>query len=434
MKKEQMQKALAMAANRGRAEDDTMAHVATGEMVIPNGVLPPELEQAIADYMAQAGLNPAQYVVGSGENSINPETGQPEYFLKRLVPKPLRKAASVAVPIAASILAPGIGTAASSALGLGLGKVGAATLGGALAGGAGSALTGGNPLQGAALGGAGGALGAGVLGSAGAPLPGGVGPTPQSGILGGLSSLGSTGSTLASGIQNFAQAPFSTLGNALTGAVTGSPISTLGMAANVYSGIQGTQAYKDAMRQQMAALERGQQMTEPFRNTGVAANQQLATLLGIGQNTGDPNYGEFAREFSLSDFESDPGYQFRLQEGQRAIDRARAARGGFFSGDALREAQQFGQGLAAQTFDDSYRRWLQQRQQQTSNLQNLAGTGANMTGLGATLAGGVGDVQAAGGIARQNVINQTIANVLGQNVGGALSPEEQRRRALLGIV
>ena len=71
-------------ATLGRNEDDTLAHVATGEMVVRPEVLGPELTNQIKNTMKGFGLDPARYTVGSGANSLNPVTGQPEFFLSGL--------------------------------------------------------------------------------------------------------------------------------------------------------------------------------------------------------------------------------------------------------------------------------------------------------------------------------------------------------------
>lgn len=71
-------------ATLGRNEDDTLAHVATGEMVVRPEVLGESLTSQIKNKMKGFGLDPARYTVGSGANSINPATGQPEFFLGAL--------------------------------------------------------------------------------------------------------------------------------------------------------------------------------------------------------------------------------------------------------------------------------------------------------------------------------------------------------------
>ena len=73
-------------AEFGREEDDRIAHVATGETVIPMAVFEedPALKEALFARMRDMGIEPERYVVGNELNSINPVTGQPEFFLKKL--------------------------------------------------------------------------------------------------------------------------------------------------------------------------------------------------------------------------------------------------------------------------------------------------------------------------------------------------------------
>jgi len=60
--------------------------------------------------------------------------------------------------------------------------------------------------------------------------------------------------------------------------------------------------------------------------------------------------------------QQDPGYQFRLQQGMKALQQQGAAGGQMFSGGQLKAAQQYGQGLASQEYDAAYNRALGQNQ------------------------------------------------------------------------
>lgn len=106
-----------------------------------------------------------------GSGTINPNTGLREYKSKFF------KVLGSILPIALSVIAPGVGTAIGSALGAS--GTGAAILGGAVLGGASSAIGGGNILQGAALGGLGGGLGSTVGGAANKALGLGLGTAAQ---------------------------------------------------------------------------------------------------------------------------------------------------------------------------------------------------------------------------------------------------------------
>ena len=65
-------------AKLGRDEDNYLAHVAAGEMVVPP-VITPETRQRLEQEMMSVGLDPNEYTVGSGM-SINPITGNPEFL------------------------------------------------------------------------------------------------------------------------------------------------------------------------------------------------------------------------------------------------------------------------------------------------------------------------------------------------------------------
>jgi hypothetical protein len=118
-------------AEYGRHEDEYMVHAAEGETVIPMAVLEanPRLRKNLFAQMEAMGLDPERYVVGSELNSINPVTGQPEFFLKKLfkgvkklvkkVVKVVKKALPYVLPIALSFtpLGPVFGAALGSGIG-----------------------------------------------------------------------------------------------------------------------------------------------------------------------------------------------------------------------------------------------------------------------------------------------------------------------------
>ena len=117
----------------GRNGDEFMAHVAAGEMVVPP-VITPETRARLFQEMQQAGLDPDRYTVGEGM-SINPITGLPEFFFKKVF-KGVKKIAKKALPVVAGLAIPGIGNVIGgglSSLGSALGipsKIGSSFLGG----------------------------------------------------------------------------------------------------------------------------------------------------------------------------------------------------------------------------------------------------------------------------------------------------------------
>lgn len=120
-------------ASYGRFGDDRVVHVETGELIVPRKLIDqsPALKESIFQHLREAGIeDPERYVVGSAENSFNPETGLMEFgFFSKIfkgikkavkkIGKVLKKAAPVILgvmltpivgPIYAGALAGGIGT------------------------------------------------------------------------------------------------------------------------------------------------------------------------------------------------------------------------------------------------------------------------------------------------------------------------------------
>ena len=124
-------------AKYGRNEDNMLAHVAEGELVIPAQFLEDEvIKQRIYDILTEAGVDdPESYVVGADANDLNPTTGLPEFFLKKLfkgivkgikkvvkaVIKVVKKVAPIILPIALAFTP--LGPIYGAALGSGIGTL-----------------------------------------------------------------------------------------------------------------------------------------------------------------------------------------------------------------------------------------------------------------------------------------------------------------------
>jgi hypothetical protein len=178
----------------------------------------------------------------------------------------------------------------------------------------------------------------------------------------------------------------------------------------------------------------------------MAAQNRLMTLLGLQLPEGaeyvpglevDPRsreFGKYARDFSMKDFEADPGYGFRMSEGMKALERSAAARGGLLSGATLKGITRFGQDTASAEYLNAFNRYQTNRANQLNPLQSLMGAGqtsanllsnaAGQTGqglAGSAMAGG--QATASGYMNMANALNQglsTGANLYmqGQYLGG----------------
>jgi len=115
---QQLKGAADLLAEFGRNGDTYVVHAAEGETVLPLEVLEsnPKLKTMIYQQMEELGLQPERYVVGNEMNSLNPVTGQPEFFFKKLFKKIkkvgkkviniAKKVAPIVLPLIAPVLLP----------------------------------------------------------------------------------------------------------------------------------------------------------------------------------------------------------------------------------------------------------------------------------------------------------------------------------------
>jgi hypothetical protein len=138
----------------------------------------------------------------------------------------------------------------------------------------------------------------------------------------------------------------------------------------------------------------------------------------------DPNFGSLMRDFGSSDFQQDPGYQFRLAEGAKALQRSAAAKGGLFSGGTLKDLTNYNQNFASNEFQNSYNRFQTNRATKYNNLASLAGLGQvsvnNIGANGSTLEGNLNQNTMQGSINEANARASGYA-ALGKGIGGAIN-------------
>lgn len=104
--------------------------------------------------------------------------------------------------------------------------------------------------------------------------------------------------------------------------------------------------------------------------------------------------GYFTEEFSNDAFYRDPSYQFRLDEGMRALRAQQAASGNRFSGQSLKDITNYAQGAASQEYGSAYERFMRNRQAVYDRISNLAGlspnTASSVASAGSTAASNIG--------------------------------------------
>jgi len=119
---------------------------------------------------------------------------------------------------------------------------------------------------------------------------------------------------------------------------------------------------------------------------------------------GSPGFGDLTKPFTLADFQQSPGYQFNLQQGQMAIDKASNARGNLYAPQTLQDISKYSQGLASNEFNNAYNQYTGQQQQQFNMLNSLSSGGQNAAagigGFGSNAVSAAGQYQTSGAAAQ----------------------------------
>lgn len=137
------------------------------------------------------------------------------------------------------------------------------------------------------------------------------------------------------------------------------------------------------------------------------------------QNPNSGGSGDLLKEFTNEDFVKDPGYTFRMMEGEKGINRNLLARGGFDSGAALKELNRYTQDYASNEFGNAYNRDAANKSRTFGFLSGTAGQG--LAAAGAQVG------------ANTNAANQNtqIKTQLGNTLGGLSINDADNRSNLL---
>jgi len=233
--------------------------------------------------------------------------------------------------------------------------------------------------------------------------------------------------------------------------------SETGAASSREAALIQAAAAEQALRLQKQLADEQVLRNAPTVQAGDIARNRMLDLIGLSGRTGAAGYGSanqpysmagfdpnslmqpfsmpgfdpnsLMRNFGAADFQTDPGYSFRLSEGLKAIDRQAAARGGLISGAGLKAAGRFGGDLASQEYGNAFNRFQTNRASQaglftdaynrdrTSRMDEY-GRLSDFTTRGANAAANTGTSQAAYGSNAANLISQG-AQAMGQGVLGA---------------
>lgn len=113
----------------------------------------------------------------------------------------------------------------------------------------------------------------------------------------------------------------------------------------------------------------GQTSSTDYDGLNAAVDARLAE-----QGTPD-NFGTLLESFDLDKFQADPGYQFRMDEGQKAIERAAAARGQLYDPSTVKALTDYSSNMADQTYGDAYNRYNNDQNSIFNRLAAISGIG-----------------------------------------------------------
>lgn len=239
--------------------------------------------------------------------------------------------------------------------------------------------------------------------------------------------------------------------------------AVIGGGASLVAGSKAASAQTRASRDAITAQERSETralaLQAPGREAGYRATAAMMDLAGLDR--GKPSSAGGAMDFSYNpetgsyeysgggtavsraqgeppnladyakyDFKADPGYEFRFNEGNRALERGAAARGGLLSGGYGRTAIRYAQDYASSEYKNVFDR-----------IATIAGYGNSATSQGAqtivntgTNTGNAlinaGEARASGYIAQGNAFSGAVNQIgtaygyglLGRGGGGVTNP------------
>jgi hypothetical protein len=197
---------------------------------------------------------------------------------------------------------------------------------------------------------------------------------------------------------------------------TGTAIA-IGAGASLLGGAMGAGAARDAAAGQAAAADRATALSREQFN--IQREDQKPWMEAGGRALKQMEDPSFQKTFSMSDFNADPGYAFRMAEAEKAMGRSAAAKGQLLGGNFAKELTRYSQGAASEEYGKAYDRFNNDSTMRFNRLGALAGVGqtaVNQVGAAgqnyANQAGsniiGAGNAAAAGQIGASNAMNQGI--------------------------
>lgn len=142
----------------------------------------------------------------------------------------------------------------------------------------------------------------------------------------------------------------------------------MSQGANSAAGSASSAAGAQALSNSYDVGNRDVARLSPWQASGAAAAQQVNALLGLGTlgpigdqyNTYGTTPGNWQQDQkdAAAKFQTDPGYEFRLQQGTNALSRSASARGMSLSGAQAKGLNDYGQGMGSAEYGNYFNRLM----------------------------------------------------------------------------
>src|ERR1700752_3685673 len=160
-----------------------------------------------------------------------------------------------------------------------------------------------------------------------------------------------------------------TVNNAANTGIANTQQAVTGAQTDAQTGMdQSNAAVNAGLTTAQGAYDTATGNLQPYQQAGAGAINTLAGALAPG--------GSLTQQFNAGDMaQLDPGYAFRLQQGEQALQRSQSANGGALGGGALKQLTRYGQDYASNEYAGAFNRFEQQQRQQYDMLAGVAGFG-----------------------------------------------------------
>lgn len=148
----------------------------------------------------------------------------------------------------------------------------------------------------------------------------------------------------------------------------------------VHKGEVGYDPYNNAMKG-LRSLDQTTQSNVVDNSALDAAVQREIAAQNAASTSAQTNplYGSLMKSFGMDSYQADPGYQFRLAEGNKALERNLNARGKTYSPEAIKALTEYNSGQASQEYGNAYNRFTNDQGNIYNRLAGIAGIGQTAT-------------------------------------------------------